>query len=546
MPRRAPVTDIYTGQRARQRILEGALELAQAVAVTYGPRGGHVLMDRPSGHIVTKDGVSVAYEVQHDDDLKRIGARTLLQACTRVRDLAGDGTTTTAILAAAILRNAHKSVSAGVDPGAFAAGLRAAVNHLKGYLADYAVSVTSEDKLTQVALVSSNDDLEVSQAISRACMLVGKTGTISVENGRGVGIEVEHRPGFEWDCGPDSPELGAPDGSERRLDVCLVALVPDYLESFEDVQSILEEGSQWPHPIVIVARRCIGTALSTLVRNQRENEAIECVSVMASRAPQDFHDNLRDLAALTGATIADPAAGRDYKRWNPEWFGTVQSAEIRRDSTSLVSFENDETDDRIMARLHELECRRDTTEFDHDRDKLVQRIAKLSGGFCVMKVGGLTEIARKERRGRIEDCLGSVRAALKEGVVPGGGTIYMRLQEILAMDVLPENLPEAHIPGWKALEIALESPLRAIARNAGAKPDIVCDRLYRDADADDPNILWYGWDARLREVRSFMDEPMIADPLPQVRAVLESAVSVVSTLLTVETAVVRRAIRSGR
>lgn len=536
---------VYSGQFARQRILEGALELARAVGVTYGPKGRNVALDRPIGRLVTKDGVTVAYEVQPEDPLRRIGARTLLQACTGVRDEAGDGTTSTAILAAGLLRRGHKAIAAGVDPMEFARGAQKALAEVTGHLHGYAVDAGDEDTLRQVALIASNGDTEIAEALASVCMMVGKTGQVSIEDGRHVGIEVEQRPGFEWDCGAESDALGPSDGTERRLDVCLVALVPHFLETFEDVASILEEGSQWPHPIVIIARRVAGVALSTMVRNQRENEAIECCGIRASRSPHDLRDNLDDLAALTGAKVADPAAGRDHKKWDPEWFGTAQGIVVRQKSTSLVSFENDEADDRIMARVRELTHRRDRTPSDYERDQLEARIAKLTGGFAVMKVGGVTEIARKERRGRIEDALGAVQGALREGVLPGAGISYLRLQEILQMDTPPE-LTRGEAMGWDALADALEDPLRQLAHNAGAKPDIVIDRVYRESNTDASDLVWWGWDVQTGAVRSLLQDPLVADPLTQVRAVLRSAVSVATTLLTVETALVRSAIKSGR
>ena len=538
MPRR-----VYGGQKARKAILEGVLELTRAVAVTYGPKGRHVMMDRPAGLIVTKDGVTVAYEVQPGNPLKRIGARTLLQACTRVRDKAGDGTTTTAIIAAGILRRAHKLIAAGHDPGELSRSIKRAWAYVKPDMVHFSRPVTRQAELEAIAMVSSNGDRAVSKAISEACMMVGKTGTVNIEDGRHVDIELEHRPGFDWDCGPDSTRSLSQDGSSRRLDVVLVALVPAYLESVEDVQSILEEGSQWPHPILIIARRTAGNALSTIVKNDQENDDIQCLSVRAAKVPQDVWDNLEDIAALSGATIADPKAGRDHKKWDPEWFGSVQSGEIGGKRSSLISFENDETDDRILDRVNVLRARRDSTDSDFDGDRLDERIAKLTGGFCVMRVGGTTDIERRERRGRIEDCLGSVQGALKEGVMPGAGTAYIRLHELL--ETHEETISAEEARGWTILSEALTDPLWWLARNAGKKPDSILERFYRDMP-EGGDLLWYGWDAKLDKVRNLGVGPLVADPVTQVREVIESAVSVATTLMTVEVAIVGRAIEKRR
>lgn len=534
---------VHEGQKARQGILKGALELARALAVTYGPSGRHVMLDRPAGHLITKDGVTVAYEVQHRNALKRIGSRALLQACVRVRDKSGDGTTTTAIIAAGILKRAHKLIVAGHDPGEISHGLQQAWNYLRPLLTHFSFPITLQSELEAVAMVSSNGDQAVSKAIAEACMTVGKTGTVSIEDGRHVDIELEHRPGFEWDCGLDSVQQLGSDGSPRKFDTALVALVPSYLESVEDVQSILEEGSQWPHPIILIARRTTGTALATVVKNDQENEALQCVSVRAAKVPHDIWDNLEDLAALTGATIADPQAGRDHKRWNPEWFGSVQSGEFREKSSSVISFDNDETNDRILNRVNTLRARRDSTDFDFDRDRLDERIAKLSGGFCVMRVGGTTEVERRERRGRIEDCLGAVQGALQEGVVPGAGTAYLRLHEALQSPDEPFSGKDAL--GWRLLSEALLDPLWWLARNGGQQPNLLLERIYREMP-DEGDLLWHGWDAKSDEVRDLRATPMVADPLSQVREVIDSAVSVASILMTVEIALVGRTIKRRR
>jgi chaperonin GroEL len=317
------------------------------------------------------------------------------------------------------------------------------------------------------------------------------------------------------------------------------------LESIEDVQGLLEESSQWPHPVVVISRKCMGHALTTLVKNDRENDAISGVAIMAAKNPQDFWANLEDLEALSGAQIADPKAGRDWKKWNPEWFGTIQSLEMRRDSTSVMSFENDETDERILARVKKLQGERDKTEYDHDRDLLNNRIAKLSGGFCVMRVGGVTEMARKERRGRIEDCLGSVQGALRDGVVPGAAQTFLRIREIIEWDD-QISLNDDEVKAKNVFLEALLDPLRKLALNAECKPDIVIDRIYEGMPADGNDLLWWGWDAKQRVVRDLSKDPLVADPLIQVLAVVDAAISVSITLMTVEKALTRRSMERGK
>jgi len=369
-------------------------------------------------------------------------------------------------------------------------------------------------------------------------MLVGKTGNISIEDGRGVGIEIEPKVGLEIDAGWESPE-SAPGRLTRLFELPLVALVPERLTALSDVQSILEEASAFATPVLIVSPGCAGDALKTVVMNDAKG-VVAGAAMRISRMASEAIDNMDDLAALTGATIADANAGRDCRKWDPDWFGGAQTVELREQSTVFVGFDTDEAGDRIMARVSELQGRRSGAG-EYDADVLDRRIAKLTGGFCLLKVGGVGDVDRRERRGRLEDALSATQTALRTGLKPGGGMAYFALSCLLDSPPDPDRYDPAYKDGWDILQRALRAPLRTIASNAGDKPDVVEDRVMQvESDQWEEDFFWWGWDARSHTVRNmWRTEPIVAEPAGQIQTIIEAAVSVASTLLTVETAITR-------
>jgi len=526
------------GLAARNRLLAGITEMTRVVAATYGPRGRTVMLDRPGGLTSTKDGVSVAWEVSPASALERLGTNLLQEACSKVNKSCGDGTTTTAILVHAILRESLKWVAAGEHPTQLARHLQLIAEDLEN--ADLwsvldPIPVEEEVLMQAVAFTASNGDQEISDALVEAFSRVGSEGIIVVEEGKGRGIELDHKTGMEIDKGWESSDLAGPEGGPRHMDVPLVALVDAELTTLADVAAILEEATQFPHPLIIVSRGCFGEALKVLVANDNKLERVDGqkFQVMAVRCPghvEFMRSHLEDLAALTGATILDPLF-TPLDKFDSGMLGSVQTATIKQESATFVAFEDKFP--LIEARVEQLQ--RQGTGFSHDAEELRTRIAKLTDGFCVMRVGGWSDTELREKRGRIEDALEALRAAIEEGVVPGGGIAYLALANFFAMG--------GDSPAVTILQEALSEPLRTLARNAGKEAPVILARVLEAATrpgTTKPIAGWdTGWDARTDTLRDFRESPIVCDPLAVVKAAVQTAISTASTLLTAEVALTR-------
>jgi chaperonin GroEL len=514
---------IDLNQPARDKLLAGARLLAKTVAVTYGPKGRTAMLDRMAGLIATKDGVTVAREVQLEDPVENMGAEIIRAACVKVNDEMGDGTTTAAIIAAELLGESHKLITAGHDPVQLGRDIQAAAVRAVEAVQCMMVRVENQTELERVAYVACNGDQEVAKALAEACIAVGQDGTISIEDGHGVDIELVFKDGMEVDKGVASAAfLRDTGGIERVLDNPLVVVVGGPLTAIEDVQEIMEVASQWPdHPLVLIAEHITGAALTTLILNDSQG-VMGCVGVNAPGFGDRKLDMLRDIAALAGATYIDPMVTTFRKDFDPELFGTFRKATLRTDKALYEAV--DEAREVIADRIEELKQEGLYCDSDYDRDRLVERIAKLAGGLCVMRVGGPTEPELKERRGRVEDALGAVRGALEQGVVPGAGVAYLEAA--------------AHVhefdggPGWDTLAKALLAPILRLADNAGKDGPAILYQIQKVREDDEYG--WVGWDAVQDEVRDLGADPPIIDPMPVAVSVIEAAVSVTSTLLTVE------------
>jgi len=522
--------NVVLGTPARKGLLAGALTLADTVAVTYGPHGRTVLLDRAAGLLTTKDGVTVAREVGLEDPVQELGCKILRQACIKTNDEAGDGTTTTAILAAAILREGHKLISAGYDPNQIVRGIRKTADQIIPVLQKTAIPVTDERHLRQVALVSCNGDEEVADALTEACMAVGKDGTVVIEPSERREISVLFKEGVEYPSGPASTSfLGT--GTERVLKDPLVAVIVGILSSAQDVVPVLEEASQFPNnELIIIADSIEGEALATISMNDRQG-VVRCVPFGANGLGLRRRGPMEDLAALAGATLADKNLGSDPRQWQSEWFGSFQQATVGLSKAVFTA--HDEAHDGVQARIAMLKDEMATSPHEYDRDKLRERIAKLQGGMCIIKVGGDTEAEVKERRARIEDALGAVQSALRHGVVAGGGTAYLWAS---TYEALCDHLPDGEKAGGQCLLRALQAPLHKIATNAYKKADGILDRLLNDMQ-DMGTFDWTGWDAKTDTYRDFRQEPMIIDPAFVATTALQAAVSVATTLLTAEASI---------
>ena len=528
MKKRDP-KQVVIGNPARQSLLQGALKLADTVAVTYGPHGRTVMLDRMAGLLTTKDGVTVAREVELENLIENAGAKIMRQACLKVNDEAGDGTTTTAILAAAILREGHRLIIAGHDPNQIVRGIRKAAEGVTEVLWENADPVHGEDLLRQVAMVSCNGDEEVANALTEACMAVGKDGTVVIEPSERREIAIVFKEGVEYPSGPSSQSfLGT--GTERLMDDPLVAVVVGVLSSAQDVVPILEEASQFPNnELILIADSIEGEALATISMNDRQG-VVRCVPFGGSGLGLQRRGPMEDIAALAGATIADKTLGNDHRAFSSEWFGSFRHATIGL--TKAVFTAHDEAHDGVQARIEKLKGEMASSPHEYDRDKLRERIAKLQGGMCILKVGGDTEAEIKERRARIEDALGAVQSALRYGVLCGGGSSYLWAS---TYDVLLDELDGDQLVGGKILMSALQAPLHKIASNAHKRADGIVETVLNGMTSD--NDKFFGWDARQEIYRSPFEEPMIIDPAFVAVSALQAAVSVATTLLTVEASI---------
>jgi len=486
-------------------------------------------MDRMAGLLTTKDGVTVARELEDEDRLQNMGTQILKTACIKVNDQVGDGTTTTAVMAAEMLRLGHKQIAAGRDPMQVARGMTKARDVVVELLEEEALPITSLEDLERVAMLSSNGDEPVAKAMAKACMAVGKDGTISIRDGVSVGVELELKEGMELDKGAVSSSFLDPETREREFDGPLVAVINRQLSAIIDVQDMLEVASQWrPRELLVFSLGVDGEALSTMLMNDSQGTVKSC-AVVCPGFGHHKADYLMDLAALTGADFVDREAGYDHREWNPEWFGALRSAKVTSSSTQVEAY--DEASETIEEQATRLRGQMDSVASEYDRDLLKERLAKLTGGLAIMKVGDFTESALKERRARVEDALGSVQASLRGGVLPGGGCSYVRVY--VEMEPPADMTPDA-LCGWEIVREGLLKPTITLADNAGMEGVSEVQQLIAVLRENDASI---GLDVTTREKRDLLGEPQILDPVPVAVSAMKAAVSVASTLLTVEAAI---------
>ena len=512
---------IRHGLTARNPLLEGALALARAVAVTYGPHGRIALLDRFAGLLPTKDGVTVAREIQLEGP-RALGADILKYSCIALNDKCGDGTTTAAIVSAALLREGHKRIVAGVEPRTVCNELQAASERAIEAIREMSVRADNQKDLDHVARIASNGDDDVARCLAEGAMAVGKDGTISIEDGYGTETVLEYKDGFECDARLASHHFQGPEGA-LKLEGALVAVVNQPIHQVTDVVSLLEEASQWPNnPLLIFAPSFSGMVNMTIGMNIKASN-VTAYPVLAPGVHVQKVEYLKDIAAMAGAVFIDPEAGQSVRKWQPEWFGSLRRATVGMKSSLLEGYDEPDKQAARDARIRELEGLERTTTSEFDLDRIKERKAKLADGFVILRVGGITESAMKERRARVEDAFGAVRAALREGLVPGGGTVYLRAAEALT--------GEARGTGGDILRKALQAPALMLAGNAGLDPHAV---LHQIAEHDSP---WGGLDARTGQVRDLSQDPKIVDPTAVAVEVVRAAVSVAVTLLTVECSV---------
>ena len=518
---------------ARGRLKAGVDKLARAVKVTLGPKGRNVVLDRKFGSpTVTKDGVSVAKEVELEDAVENMGAQMVKEVATKTSDVAGDGTTTATVLAQAIFGEGLKNVTAGADPMGIRRGIDKGVKVVVEELKKNSTETKGHKEIAQVGSISANNNVEIGELISDAMGKVGKDGVITVEEARGLETTLETVDGMQFDRGYLSPYFVTdPERMEVVLEEPMILIHDKKISAMKDLLPILEKVAQMGKPLLIVSEDVEGEALATLVVNKLRGT----LKVAAVKAP-GFGDRrkamLQDIAILTGGQVISEEVGFKLENAVASDLGTAKNVVIDKDNTTLIDGGGEA--DKIKGRIDEIRVSIDKSTSDYDSEKLQERLAKLAGGVAVVSVGAPTETEMKEKKALVEDALHATRAAIEEGIVPGGGVALLRTQEKLS-DLKLDN--EDEMIGVQILSRSLEQPIRLIAENAGAEGSIVVDRVRKGDDG-------FGYNAQSDEYEDLVSAGVI-DPTKVVRTALQNAASIAGMLLTTEAVVVEKPQEEG-
>ncbi len=513
---------------ARARLKAGVDKLSRAVRVTLGPKGRNVVIDRKFGSpTVTKDGVSVAKEIELEDPVENMGAQMVKEVATKTSDVAGDGTTTATVLADAIYSEGLKNVTAGTNPMGIRRGIDQGVDVVVRALAAASTETKGKREIAQVGAISANNNMEIGELISEAMEKVGKDGVITVEEARGLETELDTVEGMQFDRGYLSPYFVTdPERMEAVLEEPMILIHDKKVSSMKDLLPILEKVAQMGKPLLIIAEDVEGEALATLVVNKLRGT----LKVAAVKAP-GFGDRrkamLQDISVLTGGQVISEEVGFKLENAVVSDLGTAKRVAIDKDNTTIIDGAGSE--DKIHGRIEEIKVAIDKSTSDYDREKLQERLAKLAGGVAVINVGAATETEMKEKKALVEDALHATRAAVEEGIVPGGGVALLRAQT--ALDGLSLEREDEQV-GVSILRRALEAPIRQIAANAGAEGSIVVAKV-RDGEGG------FGYNAQTDEYEDLVKAGVI-DPTKVVRSALQNAASIASLLLTTEAVVVER------
>ena len=515
------VKEILYEEDARSRLLAGVDGLANAVRVTLGPRGRNVLLDKSFGSpTITKDGVTVAKEIEFEDKFENIGAQMVKEVASKTSDVAGDGTTTATVLAQAIFREGSKLVVAGMNPMDLKRGIEKAVVAVTAELKKMSKPTRDAEEIAQVGTISANNDKTIGKIIADAMEKVGKEGVITVEEGKSLETELEVVEGMQFDRGYLSPYFVTdPERMEILLEDALILLHEKKISNMKDLLPLLEQVMRQGKPLLVVAEDLEGEALATLVVNKLRGN----LKVAAVKAP-GFGDRrkamLQDMAIVTGGRVIAEELGLKLENVTVKDLGSAKRILIDKDNTTVIDGGGSKKD--IEGRCNEMRNQIEETTSDYDREKLQERLAKLVGGVAVVKVGAATETEMKEKKARVEDALHATRAAIEEGIVAGGGVALLRAQK--SLDTLEGNEDEQ--AGINILRKALEEPLHRIAENAGVEGAIVIDKVKGLKGAR-------GFNAQTEEYEDLL-EAGILDPTKVVRSALQNAASVASLLLTTE------------
>jgi len=513
---------------ARTRLKAGVDQLAQAVKVTLGPRGRNVVLDRKFGSpLVTKDGVSVAKEVELEDPVENMGAQMVKEVATKTSDVAGDGTTTATILAQAIFGEGLKNVTAGTNPMGIRRGIDQAVTKVVEILDDLSIETKGRNEIAQVGAISANNNSEIGDLIANAMEKVGKDGVITVEEAKGLETTLETVEGMQFDRGYLSPYFVTdPERMEAIVEDPMILIHDKKVSSMKDLLPILEKVAQMGKPLLIISEDVEGEALATLVVNKIRGT----LKVCAVKAP-GFGDRrkemLEDIAVLTGGQVISEDVGFKLENTVTSDLGSAKRVVIDKDNTTIVDGAGQR--EKIQGRIEVIKSAIDKSTSDYDSEKLQERLAKLSGGVAVINVGAATETEMKEKKALVEDALHATRAAVEEGIVPGGGVALIRAQsglEGFTLDAHDEQV------GVDILRRALEAPMRQIATNAGEEGSIVVAKVREGEGA-------FGYNAQAEEYQDLVKAGVI-DPTKVVRSALQNAASIAGLLLTTEAVVVEK------
>jgi len=516
---------LFSGE-ARAKILEGVEQLARAVKVTLGPRGRNVVLDKKWGSpTVTKDGVTVAKEIELDDPYQNMGAQMVREVASKTSDVAGDGTTTATVLAESIYREGIKNVTAGAAPMTIKRGIDKAVEAVVEHLKKLSRPVKENKEIEQVATISANSDSYIGKKIAEAMEKVGKDGTITVEEARSVDTTLDVVEGMQFDKGYISPYfVTEKDNMEAILEDGYILLFEKKLSNMKDLLPILEKIAQRGKPMLVISEDVEGEALATLVVNKLRGTLAVC----AVKAP-GFGDRrksmMEDIAVLTGGKVISEDLGIKLENVRVEDLGRAKRIMIDKEKTTIVEGAGKKAD--IQGRIGQIKKEIEDTTSDYDREKLQERLAKLAGGVAVISVGAATETEMKEKKARVEDALHATRAAVEEGIVPGGGVAYLRCVKML--EKLATELEGDERLGVNIVKRALEQPLRTLCENAGIEGSLVVEHV-KAKEKENKNI---GYDVD-KEVYVDMFEAGVIDPTKVSRTALQNAASVASLLLTTE------------
>ena len=526
--------DVKFDTDARNRMLKGVNILADAVKVTLGPKGRNVVLDKSFGAPrITKDGVSVAKEIELEDKFENMGAQMVKEVASRTNDEAGDGTTTATVLAQAIVKEGMKAVAAGMNPMDLKRGIDLATAKVVESIKNAARPVDNSDEVAQVGTISANGEAEIGRQIADAMQKVGNEGVITVEENKGLETETDVVEGMQFDRGYLSPYFVTnPDKMVAELEDCMILLHEKKLSSLQPMVPLLEQVIQSQKPLLIIAEDVEGEALATLVVNKLRGG----LKIAAVKAP-GFGDRrkamLQDIAILTGGQVISEDLGMKLESVTMDMLGTAKKVTITKDETTVVDGAGEKAE--IEARVSQIRTQIEETTSDYDREKLQERVAKLAGGVAVIRVGGMTEVEVKERKDRVDDALNATRAAVQEGIVVGGGVALVQGGKAL------DGLTGANADQNRGIDIvrtALEAPLRQIAQNAGVDGSVVAGKIRESGD------LKFGYNAQTDEYGDMFKFGVI-DPAKVVRTALEDASSVAGLLITTEAMVADKPSKEG-